>query len=206
MAFDINRFKGALTGGGARNSLFYVELNTPFTGELQVAKFMVKAAQIPASTLGTIEVPYFGRQIKIAGNRTFAEWTPTIMNDENFEIREAMENWSSRINAHIGNTNSTPTSNPNNYKSDATVVQMGQNGAALRSYRFVGIFPTEVSTIDLAWETEGIEEFTVTFQYDYWEATSVTRTFRERVEDFAAGEIVEAIRRGSTQAAPGGFS
>jgi len=196
MAFNINEFKGALVGGGARNSLFYVELNTPFGGALPTSRFMVKSAQIPASTLGTIDVPYFGRQIKIAGNRTFAEWTPTIINDESYEIRNAMENWSARINAHIANTNSTGSSNPNNYKSDATVVQLSQTGQAIKAYSFVGMFPSEVSTIDLAWETEGIEEFTVTFQYDYWESASVSTSFRERVVSFVQSEIQRAVQRG----------
>ena len=196
MAFNVNDFKGALVGGGARNSLFYVELTTPFAQTLPTSRFMVKSAQIPAATLGQIDVPYFGRQIKVAGNRTFAEWTPTIINDESFEIRSAMENWSSRINAHIGNINSTGSSNPEAYKSDATVIQFSQSGQAIKSYRFVGMFPTEVSTIDLAWETEGIEEFTVTFAYDYWESASVASTFQERVENFVASEVQRAINRG----------
>ena len=193
MAFNVNGFKGALTGGGARNSLFYVELSTPFTS-LPTAPFMVKSAQIPAATIGTIDVPYFGRQIKVAGNRTFAEWTPTIINDENFAIRNAMENWSARINAFVGNTNTTGSGNPNNYKSDATVVQFGQNGQAIKSYKFVGMFPSEVSTIDLAWENEGIEEFTVTFQYDYWESSAVTTTIQDRLEQFLSQEIQTAVQ------------
>ena len=85
MAFNVNDFAGALTGGGARASLFQVQITNPINGvaDAQVP-FMVKAAQIPASTLGTVEVPYFGRQIKLAGNRTYAEWAPTIINDEDF--------------------------------------------------------------------------------------------------------------------------
>jgi len=192
MAFNVNDFKGALTGGGARNSLFYVEFDTPFTS-LPTTRFMVKSAQIPAATIGAIDVPYFGRQIKVAGNRTFAEWTPTIINDENFSIRNAMENWSSRINAHIGNTNTTGSGNPNNYKSDATVIQFSQNGQAIKSYKFVGMFPSEVSTIDLAWETEGIEEFTVTFQYDYWESAAVSSSFQDRLENFLSQELQTTI-------------
>jgi len=196
MAFNVNDFKGALVGGGARSSLFYVELTTPFAQTLPTSRFMVKAAQIPAATLGQIDVPYFGRQIKVAGNRTFAEWTPTIINDESFEIRTAMENWSSRINAYIGNTNTTGSGNPENYKSDATVIQFSQTGNAIKSYKFVGLFPTEVSTIDLAWDAEGIQDFTTTFVYDYWETDSVSTTFTQRIESFVSSEVQTAINRG----------
>ena len=198
MAFNVEGFKGALRGNGARNSLFVVQLNTPAGvggGAIPDSQFLVKAAQIPASTLGTIEVPYFGRQIKVPGNRTFAEWTPTIINDEGFLIRDYMENWSARINAHVGNTNTLGTIQTT-FKADATVHQFGQTGNLLKSYKFVGMFPSEVSTIDLAWETEGIEEFTVTFQYDYWEAASVSTGVIEVLEAVASNEIQRAINRG----------
>lgn len=197
MAFNIEGFKGALLGGGARNSLFVVQLSTPTQvgGNIPNSVFMVKAAQIPASTLGTIEVPYFGRQIKIPGNRTFAEWTPTIINDEDFVIRNFMENWSARINGHTGNTNSLGTT-ANAYKADAVVHQLGQTGNPLKSYRFVGMFPSEVSTIDLAWETEGIEEFTVTFQYDYWKAESVSTAARDIIGAVIDNEVQRAVTRG----------
>ena len=94
MAFNINEIKSQLVFGGARNSLFQVQITNPAngTGDLKVP-FMVKAAQIPAATLGVIEVPYFGRKVRIAGDRTFAEWTVTVINDEDFLIRNAMEEW-----------------------------------------------------------------------------------------------------------------
>ena len=175
MAFNVNQFAGALKGGGARNSLFQVFINNPVNavGDVQVP-FMCKAAQIPAATLAAIEIPYFGRQIKIAGNRTFAEWAPTIINDEDFSIRNALEEWNNSINQFAGNLRSFGTSSPSEYKSTARVQQFDQLGSVVREYEFVGIFPTEVSTIDLAWETEGIEEYTVTFQYDYWQVSGGT--------------------------------
>ena len=170
MAFNVNQFSGALKDGGAGNSLFEVTITNPINGVADInVPFMVKAAQIPASSLGTIEVPYFGRQIKLAGNRTYAEWTPTIINDENFDIRNAMEAWSHAINSPQGNLRTAGGSAPALYKSNAQVTQYSKTGEILRVYNFVGIYPTEVSTIDLAWETEGIQEYTVTFQYDYWE-------------------------------------
>jgi len=172
MAFNVNEFSGALTSGGARNSLFQVQITNPVNGvaDIQVP-FLCKAAQIPAATLGVVEVPYFGRTVKVAGNRTFAEWAPTIINDEDFAIRNAMEQWSNSINSFQGNLRTTGGSAPALYKANAQVIQYSQTGDILREYTFVGIFPTEVSTIDLAWETEGIQEYTVTFQYDYWEVS-----------------------------------
>ena len=152
MAFNVNEFSGALKGGGARASLFQVQITNPINGvaDAQVP-FMVKAAQIPASTVGTIEVPYFGRQIKIAGNRTYAEWAPTIINDEDFAIRNAMEQWSNTINSAQGNLNTAGGSAPSLYKSNAQVTQFAKDGSILRVYNFVGIYPTEVAAIDLAW-------------------------------------------------------
>ena len=175
MAFNVNQFAGALKGGGARNSLFQVFINNPVNavGDVQVP-FMCKAALIPAATMGIVEIPYFGRQVKIAGNRTYAEWAPTIINDEDFAIRNALEEWNNSINQFAGNLRSCGTSSPSEYKSTARVQQFDQMGTVVREYEFVGIFPTEVSTIDLAWETEGIEEYTVTFQYDYWQVSGGT--------------------------------
>jgi len=175
MAFNVNEFSGALKGGGARASLFQVQITNPINGvaDAQVP-FMVKAAQIPASTLGVVEIPYFGRQIKVAGNRTYAEWAPTIINDEDFAIRNAMEQWSNSINSAQGNLNTAGGSAPSLYKSNAQVTQFGKDGSILRVYNFVGIYPTEVAAIDLAWDSEAIQEFGVTFQYDYWEVSGGT--------------------------------
>jgi len=97
MAFNVNEIRAQLTAGGARSSLFQVQFSNPANAAANLkVPFLVKAAQIPASTLGTIEVPYFGRKVKIAGDRTFAEWTVTVINDEDFLIRNAME----RVDEH----------------------------------------------------------------------------------------------------------
>lgn len=170
MAFNINDFSSALKFGGARNSLFQVQITNPINGAADaIVPFMVKGAEIPASTVGTIEVPYFGRQIKLPGNRTYAEWTPTIINDEDFAIRNALEQWSNSINSFQGNVTTAGGSAPTLYKSNAQVTQYSKTGEVLRVYNFVGLYPSEVSTIELAWDNEGIEEYTATFQYDYWE-------------------------------------
>ena len=175
MAFNVNEFAGALKLGGARNSLFQVQITNPINGVADVqVPFLCKAAQIPAATLGVIEIPYFGRTIKQAGNRTFAEWAPTIINDEDFAVRNAMEQWSGTINSFQGNLNNAGGSNASLYKSNATVTQYSETGDILRVYNFVGIFPSEVSSIDLSWDAETIEEYTVTFQYDYWEVVGGT--------------------------------
>ena len=173
MAFNIQEIRSQLALGGARNSLFQVQIANPANGAGDVkVPFMVKAAQIPASTLGMIEVPYFGRKIKIAGDRTFAEWTVTVINDEDFLIRNAMEQWMHSINSHAGNIREFGSASPLLYKSNAQITQFSKTGVPIREYTFNGMFPTEVSTIEMAWETnDTIEEFTVTFQYDFWEVS-----------------------------------
>ena len=176
MAFNINEIKAQLTLGGARPSLFQVTLTNPVNSSADFKlPFMCQAAQMPASTLGTIEVPYFGRKIKIAGDRTFAEWTVTIIQDEDFAIRNAMEEWSGSINSLLGNLRSFGSASPSLYKANANVTHFGKTGLPLRTYTFNGLFPTEISPIDLDWNTtDTLELFTVTFQYDHWEVSGAT--------------------------------
>tara|TARA_Y100000034_G_C6910355_1_gene424446 strand:- start:15011 stop:15580 length:570 start_codon:yes stop_codon:yes gene_type:complete len=171
VSFNINKFSGAMAFGGARNTLFSVNITNPVNGTADIqVPFMVKAGQIPASTLGTIELPYFGRKVKIAGDRTYAEWTTTILNDEDFGIRNAMEEWSYAINTPITNLRQFGSASPSEYKADAQITQYSKTGVAVRTYNFVGLWPQEVSTIELAWDSnDQVEEFTVTFAYDYWE-------------------------------------
>ena len=165
-SFNINQFKSELVGGGARPSLFQVQITNPVLGVADFkVPFMVKTAALPASTLGSYTVPYFGRQVKYAGDRTFEDWTVTIINDEDFSIRNAMEAWSNSINSHIGNTRALPQ----DYKSDAIITQYGKDGQTLRIYNFEGLYPINISEVAMSWETtDSIEEFTVTFQYDLW--------------------------------------
>lgn len=173
MAFNVNEIKSQLTLGGAKPTLFQVQVQNPVnsTGDLKTP-FMVKAAQLPESTLGTIEVPYFGRKIKIAGDRTFAEWTTTVINDEDFLVRNALEEWMAAINTHEGNTRALGSASPLQYKSQAQVVQYSKTGIPLREYTFHGLYPSSLGAIELAWETtDTIEDFAVTWQYDYWTVT-----------------------------------
>ena len=172
MAFNVNDIRSQLALGGARPALFNINITNPVNSQGdQKMEFMARAGQIPASTLGVVEVGYFGRKIKIAGDRTFAEWTVTVVNDEDFLIRNAMEGWMSAINQHEPNLRDFGSSAPSLYKSEGYVRQFAKQGRALRDYRFTGLWPTEVSTIDLDWNTtDQLEEFTITFQYDYWKA------------------------------------
>lgn len=165
MAFNINEMRSQLVYGGARQNLFQVQINNPAnsSGDLKTP-FMVQAAQIPSSDLGVIPVFYFGRQMKLAGDRTFGEWTATIINDEDFLIRNAMEEWSNKINRLERNVREI-----NRYKSTASVSQYAKDGTKIRTYEFNGIFPSNIAPIDLDWSTtDQIESFQVTFQYDYW--------------------------------------
>lgn len=166
MAFSINEFKSQLVGGGARSTLFQVQITNPILGVADFKiPFMVKAAAIPESTVGTIQVPYFGRVVKYGGDRQFGQWTVQVINDEDFAVRNAMEAWSNSINSHITNFRSAPF----DYKAQAQVTQFGKDGSILREYTFEGLFPTQISTIDLAWAAQDqIEEFSVTFEYDLW--------------------------------------
>ena len=132
---------------------------------------MVQAAQIPEATLGQATVNYFGRQVKLAGNRTFPDWTVTIMNDEDFLVRDGMERWSNAINGLESNLRSAALATTAQYKTNATVTQFGKQGNPIRTYNFVGIFPITVGSITLDWGTnDAVETFDVTFAYDYWQA------------------------------------
>lgn len=165
MAFNINEMKSQLVYGGARQNLFQVQIDNPANGSAYLkTPFMVTSAQIPSSDLGVIPVFYFGRAMKLAGDRTFPDWTVTIINDEDFLIRNAMEEWSNRINRLERNVREI-----NRYKSTASVTQYAKDGTKIRTYEFSGLFPSNISPIELDWSTtDQIESFQVTFQYDYW--------------------------------------
>jgi hypothetical protein len=169
----ITDFKSKLSGGGARPNLFEVQLafpNSVAIGDdvLEKSRFLVKAAALPASNVTPIDVPFRGRILKIAGDRTFDTWTITVINDTDFSIRSAFESWMNIINKM---SDATGLTDPVDYQKDATVHQLDRDGGILRSYKFWDIFPTNISTIDLSYETtDTIEEFTVELQVQWWEA------------------------------------
>lgn len=170
MPFDINRFKGAFGLEGARPTLFEATIfGLPFAN--REFTFHCKAAQLPGKTLGIIEVPYFGRKIKVAGDLTFAEWTVTVLNEETFNVRNAFELWMSTINQHNANTKVD-----SGYKGRlASVTQFGKDGDQVKTYDFQGMWCSDISAIDVAWDSnDQIEEFTATLQYDWWESAGTT--------------------------------
>ena len=172
MPFSVQDFRSNLTGGGARPNLF--EVVVPFPGGVndggtasQKFTFMCKAAQLPGSDFGTVEVPYFGRMIKYAGNRTFAEWATTVINDEDFKVHSGIVNWMNLINGHTSNKRNVQ--NTTDYQVDAIVNQYGKTGEVIKSVTFVNLWPQSLAAMDLAWESnDAFEEFGVTWMYDYW--------------------------------------
>ena len=174
---SISQFKSALIGGGARPNLFEVELTTLPNGiawNAENFRFMAKAAALPAQNIAQIDVPFRGRIFKVAGDRTIDTWTVTIINDESFELRNAMEQWTEVIAKLDNNLGAT---DPTAYMTNAKVFQLGRgsqkssknsdgdSNAVLKEYEFVDIFPTTVSEIALSYDTgDTIEEFDVEFQ------------------------------------------
>ena len=177
---NITEFRSRLSGGGARANLFEVEI--AFPEELVIdlnlvtdkVPFLVKAAEIPASNLGNIPVPYRGRVLPVAGDRTFDPWTVTVINDTDFQIRDAMEKWSNSINDLQTAQGSI---DPAVYQRSALVKQLSREGSnpgdpekVLRTYNFEGIYPNTVSNIPLDFgATDQIQEFQVTFNYLFYE-------------------------------------
>ena len=189
MPFNVSTFASqGLPYGGARASLFEVFMTLPGAVNEAAAesqfRFVCKASAVPTSTVGQVEVPYFGRKIKLSGNRTFENWSVTVLNDEDFIVRNAFEKWSSYINSHENNLRNPGVNSEvglGSYRTVATVRHyaktsvlggggtVGDNAIPTREYTFVNIFPLNIAAIDLNWETtDAIEEFTVEFAYDYW--------------------------------------
>ena len=135
----VDDFKSKLRGGGARPNLFKATINFPAYagGDVELTSFLCEAAQLPASTIGQILVPFRGRNVKLAGDRTFETWTPTIINDTDMAVRNAMERWMNGINAHSANTGLT---NPVDYEADLLVEQLDRDGSVLKTYNFRGCF------------------------------------------------------------------
>ena len=183
-------FRARMVGGGTRSNLFECEINFPnlvldssITGDADVmsrkTRFLIKAANLPASTLGVIDVPFRGRNLKIAGDRTFDPWTITVINDTDFSIRNAFERWMNLINK---NQDAAGKIDPSQYQREAYIYQLGRanhsnmgsepskNIPVLKTYKFYGIFPSSVSAIDVSYDSsDTIEEFTVDLQVQWWD-------------------------------------
>lgn len=167
MPFNINDIRASMSLDGARPTLFMVEIQNPYNGLAGLKiPISVRAASIPARTFGQIPVPYFGRTINLRGDPQYDAWSVGILNDEDFVIREAFEQWCDAINAPEDNVARDPGLA---YKSSAIVTQFSKTGETIRRYRFDGIFPVQVGDINLNWGAQNqVEEFGVTFAVDKW--------------------------------------
>ena len=177
----LSDFKSALIGGGARPNIFEVSFgNTPANAGTLDPNFIMlcKAANLPGSNIASIDVPFRGRIFKVAGDRTYDSWTITVINDTGFLIRTFMENWMQHIGQYKDASGATT---PSTYMANATVTQLDRNASTINStssasgvksakeYKFEDIFPTNISAIDLSFDSsDAIEEFTVEFQVNYW--------------------------------------
>jgi hypothetical protein len=180
MAFNINDIRSQLTGGGARSNLFQVELPLPAiagpdaAAASQKLTFTCRATQMPGATISQVPVSYFGREIKLAGNRTFEDWTVTVFNDEDFLVFDAINGWMNSINTHEGNLRVAGPS-PISYQATADVVHFGKQGDEIKRIKMVNLWPINVAPLDLAWDAaDQIEEFTVTWAFDYWTSDGIT--------------------------------
>ena len=173
--FNVNKFKASLKHVGARPSLFRVIFDYPsgIPDPPTKASFLVKSTTIPASTIGSYDVFYHGKAIHVAGDRSFDTWDTTIINDEDFGIRNTLESWMASISNHKLNTRDkgvfdTSEGDVAKYKTTLQVQQFSKAGDDLRTYIFTGAWPSSLSTINLDWGTSEIEEFTCTWMYDSW--------------------------------------
>ena len=183
MAFDINSFQNALPKGGARPSLFRVSIPVPGdVGGVNMTRkmgFTTQAATIPAGTIDPIEVNYFGRIFKLPGGRTFEDWTTTVLNDEDYSVRSAIEKWQDNINGNITNKErfgSVGTGGSVNgiWTVDADVIQYSPQGHATRKYTMHNAWPTMITEITLDWaEATAIETFDITWAYSHWSSTAI---------------------------------
>ncbi len=176
MPFNVNEFRSNLPNDGARPNLFQVTLQFPsgiIPGNALAAsrqlQFLCRTSQLPGTTIGQVPIQYFGREVKIAGNQTFQDWTLTVMNDEDFVTRNAFEQWMASLNSHTTNLRSGNARSSLTYGVDAIVDQYGKTGDIIKTYKFVGLWPVDLSPIDLDWgSNDTIEEYTITLAYQYW--------------------------------------
>ena len=170
----VDDFKSKLRGGGARPNLFKATINFPAYagGDVELTSFMCKAAQLPQSATNSFPVSFRGRELKVAGDRVFEDWTIEIINDTDFAIRDSFERWMNGINAHSANTGLV---NPVDYQSDLIVDQLDRDESVIKRYHFRGAFPINVGPIALDYDTrDTIEVFDVTFSYQYWESNTTS--------------------------------
>jgi|TARA_X000001316_G_C919585_1_gene33689 hypothetical protein len=170
----VDDFKSKLVGGGARSNMFKVTCNFPSyaQGDVELSSFMIKGAQFPSSVVAPVPVLFRGRQLQLAGDRTFEPVSLTVINDVGFEVRNSFERWMNGINEH---NNNSGLSNPTDYQADMLIEQLNKAGEVTKTYDLRGVFPTNLSTIELSYDNENqIEEFTVEMQVQYWESNTTS--------------------------------
>jgi len=176
---NISDFK-ANFGGGSRANLFKAIVNFPGDNKslTELSSFMIKGASLPASVIANIDVPYRGRQIKVAGDRTFEPMTFTVINDGNMVIRNEFEKWMNAISAHEGNTSAySTTGNPLAYYADVEIYQLDRSGSEVptKAYKLIDAYPTNVSAIELSYDAnDAVEEFTVEMSFQYWTSNTTS--------------------------------
>ena len=173
---NINEFKSRLRGGGARANQFKVTLPFPgyaaVGGETSDLAFLCKASALPGQSIPSIAIPFRGRELKIAGDRAFEDWSITVINDTDFKLYRAFERWMNGIN---NMTDNEGIANPADYQVDGFIDHLDRNGSTLKSYTYRGLFPTALGNIDLNYATnDAIEEFSVTFNFQYFETDTTT--------------------------------
>ena len=170
---NISSFTNALQGGGARANQFEVTINGGGGEGLSQRNFsfLCRGAQIPALTIGEIAIPYRGRQIFVAGDRTYDAWTVTIMNDRSFGVRSHLESWMNNM-GDIGAATTAQSLNASSYYGQAIVKQKDRNDATIRTYVLDGVWPTTLDAIDLAYDAnDAVEEFGATFRFNWMTIT-----------------------------------
>lgn len=180
MSLKIQEFRSQLELDGARPSQFHCELTFPTLagGVQQKFTYSARASQLPGDSVSAIPVFYQGRELKFAGTRTFPEWTVTVVNDEDFIVRNAFEQWMSGMNSHAGNLRAPAfIKGDGGYQQDGWIRQLGKRGDVIKSYKIIGAFPVDLSPIDVDWQAgDAIEEYTVTLAYQWWETADTTDT------------------------------
>lgn len=176
MAFNINELKANLRYGGARPTLFRVQISNPVNGASDLkTPFLIQATNLPSWMVGRIDVPYMGRRLPFPGDRQFEDWTVEVINDEDFLIRNAFETWNNSLNSLENNVRDLPSSEAIHYQSIASVTQLSKTGQPLRTYEFLNIWPQNLGPIQLAWSAQDqIEVFTTTFAYDSYRVIGQT--------------------------------
>ena len=171
MATSIHDFSSRFRGG-VRANLFNCRISTPNRGQLADFEFHCKGTSMPASTVGNIDVPYRGRQLKVPGDRTFADWTVTVFNDKGMYIRGVFEEWMAKLQDHWENKQDMGMSP----YGKASVTQLRRDGGSERTYNITSLYPTEVAAIDVAWDSnDAVEEYSVTFAVNHWVAGAGTQ-------------------------------